>query len=445
MKNQNHKNIILNTMSKNIYILSLLFSMTLIAQHAPAKKQSKSILILNGTAHLGNGQVINNSAIGFKDGKLTLVADATLIRLAKDAYEETIDASGKQIYPGFIAPNSTLGLVEIDAIKSSDDESEIGNMNPNVRSIIAYNAESKVIETVRPNGILMAQITPRGGTISGTSSIVQLDAWSWQEALVKENDGIHLNFPSPFKKTGWWAEPGDLTLNKDYSKQLNEITNFLSNAQAYQLATSKERNVVLESTKGLFDGSQTLFIVANDELQIFDAIKLAKGSGIKKIVIVGGFEAYKTSDLLKANNIGVLLRRVHDMPQYDDQDVDLPYKMAKILTDKGIVVGLENSGSMERMNTRNLPFLAGTCAAYGLDKEQALKLITSNTAQLLGIDSFCGTLEEGKDATLFISDGDALDMRTNKLSKAYIQGRLLNLENHQSNLNQIYKEKYNQK
>lgn len=445
MKNHNHKSKILNTMSKNIYILSLLFSMSLIAQHTPAQKQSKSILILNGTAHLGNGQVINNSAIGFKDGKLTLVADATLIRLAKDAYEETIDASGKQIYPGFIAPNSTLGLVEIDAIKSSDDESEIGSMNPNVRSIIAYNAESKVIETVIPNGILMAQITPRGGRISGTSSIVQLDAWSWQEALVKENDGIHLNFPSPFKQTARWTELGEIPLNKDYAKQLSEITSFLSNAQAYQLAVSKERNVVFESTKGLFDGSQTLFITANDELQIIDAIKLAKESGIKKIVIVGGFEAYKTADLLKANNIGVLLRRVHDMPQYEDQDVNLPYKMAKILIDKSIVVGLENSGSMERMNTRNLPFLAGTCAAYGLDKEQALQLITSNTAQLLGIDSFCGTLEEGKDATLFISDGDALDMRTNKLSEAYIQGRLLNLENHQSKLNRIYKEKYNQK
>lgn len=445
MKNHNHKSKILNTMSKNIYILSLLFSMSLIAQHTPAQKQSKSILILNGTAHLGNGQVINNSAIGFKDGKLTLVADATLIRLPKDAYEETIDASGKQIYPGFIAPNSTLGLVEIDAIKSSDDESEIGSLNPNVRSIIAYNAESKVIETVIPNGILMAQITPRGSRISGTSSIVQLDAWSWQEALVKENDGIHLNFPSPFKQTARWTELGEIPLNKDYAKQLSEITSFLSNAQAYQLAVSKERNVVFESTKGLFDGSQTLFITANDELQIIDAIKLAKESEIKKIVIVGGFEAYKTADLLKANNIGVLLRRVHDMPQYEDQDVNLPYKMAKILIDKSIVVGLENSGSMERMNTRNLPFLAGTCAAYGLDKEQALQLITSNTAQLLGIDSFCGTLEEGKDATLFISEGDALDMRTNKLSEAYIQGRLLNLENHQSKLNHIYKEKYNQK
>lgn len=431
-------------MIKYIYILSLLFSMSLIAQHAPAKKQSKSILILNGTAHLGNGQVINNSAIGFKDGKLTLVADATLIRLQKDAYEETIDATGKQIYPGFIAPNSTLGLVEIDAVKSSDDESEIGNMNPNVRSIIAYNAESKVIETVIPNGILTAQITPRGGTISGTSSIVQLDAWSWQEALVKENDGIHLNFPSSFKRTGWWAEPGSVTLNKDYAKQLNDITSFLSNAKAYQRTVAKERNVVFESTKGLFDGSQTLFIHANEELQIIDAIKLAKENGIEKMVVVGGFEAYKTVDLLKENNIGVLLRRVHDMPENDDQDVDLPYKMAKILVDKGIVVGLENSGDMERMNTRNLPFLAGTCAAYGLDKEQALQLITSNTATLLGIDSFCGTLEEGKDATLFISDGDALDMRTNKLSKAYIQGRLVNLENHQSDLNRIYKEKYNQ-
>lgn len=445
MKNHNPKNISLYTMSKYIYTLSLLFSISLMAQHAPANKQSKSILILNGTAHLGNGQVINNSAIGFKDGKLTLVADATLIRLTKDAYDETIDASGKQIYPGFIAPNSTLGLVEIDAVKSSDDESELGNMNPNVRSIIAYNAESKVIETVRPNGILMAQITPRGGRISGTSSIVQLDAWSWQEALVKENDGIHLNFPSPFKQSNRWSEPGEIPLNKDYSKQMNEITTFLSNAKAYHQTIPNERNVVFESTRGLFDSSQTLFITANDELQIIDAIKLAKDSEIKKIVIVGGFEAYKTADLLKSNNIGVFLRRVHDMPQYDDQDVNLPYKMAKILVDKGIVVALENSGDKERMNTRNLPFLAGTCVAYGLDKEQALQLITSNTAQLLGIDSFCGTLEEGKDATLFISDGDALDMRTNKLSKAYIQGRLINLENHQSDLNRIYKEKYNQK
>ena len=431
---------------KNIFILLLVFCLSIItrAQQTPAPKQSKSVLILNGTAHIGNGKVLENSAIGFKDGKITLVADARLIRLAEGAYDVTIDASGQQVYPGFIAPNSTLGLVEIDAVKSSDDEEEIGSINPHVRAIIAYSADSKVIETVRPNGVLMAQITPRGGSISGTSSIVQLDAWNWKDAVIKENDGIHLNFPSSFSRSGSWFEPGTIENNKDYVKQISEITAFLANAKAYLADNSKERNLIFEATKGLFDGNQTLFIHANEEKQIIDAVQLAKENGIKKVAIVGGYEAYKTAALLQKNNVGVLLKRVHDMPENDDQDVDLPYKNAKLLTDKGVLVGLENSGDHERMNTRNLPFLAGTCAAYGLDKEQALQLITFNTAKILGIDKQCGTLEEGKDATLFISDGDALDMRTNKLTKAFIQGRAISLETHQSQFNNRYKEKYNQ-
>lgn len=431
---------------KNINLILLVFSLSIFAraQQTPAEKQSKSILILNATAHLGNGKIIENSAIGFKEGKITLVADAKLTKLSKNDYEITIDATGKQVYPGFIAPNSTLGLVEIDAVKSSDDENEIGTMNPHVRSIIAYTADSKVIETVRPNGVLMAQITPRGGRISGTSSIVQLDAWNWKDALIKENDGIHLDFPLIYKKSGSKFEPGTVDLNKDYLKQIEEVAVFLSNSKTYLAGDSKERNLIFEAMKGIFDGTQTLFIHADIEKQIIDAVQLAKEKGVKKMVIVGGFEAYKTADLLQKNNIGVLLRRVHDMPENDDEDVDLPYKMAKLLTDKGIVVGLENSGAMERMSTRNLPFLAGTCAAYGLDKEQALQLITSNTAKLLGIDNQCGTLEQGKDATLFISEGDALDMRTNKLTNAFIQGRMINLETHQSQLYNKYKKKYNQ-
>lgn len=432
--------------NKNIYSLLLLFCALapLHAQQIPAQKQTKSILILNATAHLGNGKVIENSAIGFKDGKLTLVADATIIRLADNAFDTTINAAGKHVYPGFIAPNSTLGLVEIDAVKSSDDEAEIGDFNPNVRSIVAYNSESKVVETVRPNGVLIAQITPRGGRISGTSSVVQLDAWSWNDAILKENDGIHLNFPATFKRGGNWFEPGIIEPNKDYAKEVEEVNAFLLNSKAYSGAAAKERNLVLESTKGLFDGTQILYVHADEEKQIIDAIQLAKDNGIKKLVIVGGFEAYKSADLLKENNVGVLLRRVHDMPTSDDEDVNLPYKMAKILTDKGILVGLENSGDHERMSVRNLPFLAGTCAAFGLDKEKALQLITSNTAQLLGIESLCGTLETGKDATLFISEGDALDMRTNQLSTAFIQGREISLETHQTKLNKKFKQKYNQ-
>jgi imidazolonepropionase-like amidohydrolase len=433
-----HKNIA-------IVLLVLLLSISTKAQQITAPKQSKSILILNATAHLGNGKIIENSAIGFKDGKLILVADATTIRIANGAYDITVDAAGKHVYPGFIASNSTLGLVEIDAVKSSDDEDEIGLFNPHVRSIIAYNSESKVIETVRPNGILIAQITPRGGRISGTSSIVQLDAWSWKDAILKENDGIHLDFPASFKKSGSWFEPGMKEPNKDYKTQIEEINAFLTNAKAYNLDTAKERNLILEATKGLFIGTQTLFIHADEEKQIRDGIQVALSNGISKIVIVGGYDCYKTTDILQKNNIGVLLRRVHDMPENNDDDIDLPYKTAKLLTDKGILVGLENSGSHERMNTRNLPFLAGTCAAYGLDKEIALQLITYNTAKILGIDNLCGTLEIGKDATLFVSEGDALDMRTNKLTQAFIQGRAISLETRQSELNTKFKEKYNQK
>jgi imidazolonepropionase-like amidohydrolase len=433
-------------MMRKIYIIVFVLGLSIQTKaQTPAKKQTKSVLILNATAHLGNGQIIENSAIGFKDGKITLVADSKLIKLSKNDYETTIDASGKHIYPGFIAPNSTLGLVEIDAVKASDDEGEIGSFNPNVRSIIAYDASSKVIETVRPNGILLAQITPRGGRISGTSSIVQLDAWNWQDALIKENDGIHLNFPQTFRKSGSWFEPGSIEVNKDYLKQMEELNLFFANARAYNAEVAKERNLIFESMKGVFDGSQTLFIHSDKEKQIIDAVQFAKDNGIKKMVIVGGYDAYKSADLLQKNNIGVLLKRVHDMPEKEDQDVDLPYKNAKLLAEKGIVIGLENSGDMERMQTRNLPFLAGTCAAYGLGKEQALQLITLNTAKLLGIDATCGSLELGKDATLFISEGDALDMRTNKLTNAFIQGRMIDLETHQTQLYHKYKEKYGQK
>jgi imidazolonepropionase-like amidohydrolase len=432
---------------KNTFIVLLAFALAIPAnaQHTPAAKQTKSILILNATAHLGNGKVIENSAIGFKDGKITLVTNVQAIDATKNRYDQTIDAKGKHIYPGFIAPNSTLGLVEIDAVKASDDDTEIGNMNPHIRSIIAYNADSKVTETIPSNGVLTAQITPRGGRISGTSSIVQLDAWNWKDALIKENDGVHLNFPSIYRKTGSKFEPGFVIVNNEYLKQIEEIAAFMSQAKAYLATVSKENNLSFMAMKGIFDGTQTLFIHANNEKQIIDAINLSQENGIKKMVIVGGYEAYKTIDLLQKNNVGVLLRRIHDMPLNNDHDIDLPYKIAKLLTDKGIIVGLENSGDKERMNTINLPFLAGTCAAYGLDKEQALQLITSNTAKLLGIDNQCGTLEDGKDATLFISEGDALDMRTNKLTHAFIQGRMINLETHQSQIANKYKEKYNQK
>ena len=424
------------------YIVILFISLFGFAQQTPALKQSKTILILGAKAHLGNGQVIQNSLISIKEGKISTIGDATVMKVAK--HDITIDASGKHVYPGFIAPNSTLGLVEIDAVRASDDESEIGEFNPHVRSIIAYNAESKLVETTRPNGVLLAQITPRGGRIAGTSSIVQLDAWNWEDAAVKTNDGIHLNWPRSYSRAGWWAEPGGIEMNKNYDPQIKEIQAYFDNAFAYLDSKNAKKDIPFEAMKGLQSGEKTLYINANGEKEIIDAVLFKKKNKIKKMVIVGGYYAFKAANLLKENEVGVLLKRVHDLPLLEDEDVNLPYKNAKLLVDAGVLVALQNAGNMERMQTRNLPFYAGTCAAWGLTKEQALQLITGNSAKLLGIDNQYGTLESGKSATLFISEGDALDMKTNLISFAFIDGRQISLESHHTELYERYKGKFEQ-
>ncbi|MEO6347943.1 MAG: amidohydrolase family protein [Aquaticitalea sp.] len=425
-----------------LLIITLLCTSISFAQQTPGSKQTKDIAIMGATAHIGNGQVIDNSLIIIKDGKIATVADATVVKMDLTNME-VINANGKQVYPGFIIPNSTLGLVEIDAVRATEDDAEIGGMIPHVRSIIAYNAESKVVEVTRPNGVLMGQITPRGGRISGTSSIVQFDAWNWEDATVKADDGIHLNWPNNYTRGRWWLgeDPG-LKLNDKYSEQVAEVSSFFNETKAYSKGDKSSINLPYQATEGLFDGSKKLYIHVDDAKGITDAINFAKENKVTSMVIVGGAEAYKVGDLLKQNNIPILLMYSHTLPNSDDDDYDLPYKMAKLLVDKGVLVAIENSGGKERMNARNLPFYAGTTVAYGLTKEQALSLITLNAAKILGIDKDYGSLETGKNATLFISEGDALDMRTNQLTHAFINGRAISLETHQTKLWHRYSEKY---
>ena len=430
---------------KNLYkILNIGLMLSCVitfAQQTPASKQTEAITITGATAHIGDGKVIENSIILIENGKITACADATVVKITPKGRQ--INASGKHVYPGIIAPNTTLGLQEIGAVRATNDTRELGSMNPHIRSIIAYNAESKVVESMRPNGVLIGQITPRGGWISGTSSIVQFDAWNWEDAAIKTDDGIHLNWPRSFTRGRWWlGEDPNLKPNKEYAKQVDAINSFVTKSKAHSNGSGTIRNLPAEAMNGLFNGSKKLFVHVNDEKGITGAISFAKSNNFKNMVIVGGYEAYKVTDMLKANNIAVLSQRVHKTPNSDDDDYDLPYKMAKLLVDKGVLVGLENSGQMERANARNLPFQAGTLVAHGMDKEEALKLITSNTAKILGVDNRLGTLDVGKDATLFISEGDALDMRTNILTHAFIEGREISLESHQTKLWRRYSEKY---
>lgn len=432
-------------MIKNIFktILIFFFIGNISAQQTPADVQTKAISIEGATAHLGNGKVIENSLIMFNNGKISFVGSAN----SKIARQGTIiNASGKHVYPGFIAANASLGLAEIDAVKASRDFDEVGIYNPHIRSLIAYNAESKVIESMRPNGVLMAQVTPRGGTISGTSSITQLDAWNWEDAAIKVDGGIHMNWPGSFTRGRWWlGEDPALKPDKNYTKNINNIKTYLQDAKNYLAGKKEKTHLPFEATSGLFNGSQRLYIHVSGQKEITDAVTITKELGIKNVVVVHGDGAEYVSELLVKHNVPVILDRPHRNPDSEDDAYDYTYTIAKTLSDKGVLVGLGMEGQMERMNTRNLPFYAGTFSAHGLEKETAVSLITLNNAKILGIDAFTGSLEVGKDATLFISEGDALDMRSNIVVKAYIQGRDISLETHQTKLWKRYANKYKTK
>jgi imidazolonepropionase-like amidohydrolase len=217
------------------------------------------------------------------------------------------------------------------------------------------------------------------------------------------------------------------------------------NAKNYLEGTQTKTHLPYQSTAGLFNGPKKLFIHVNGQKEITDAITISKGLGINNLVIVNGAHADKVVSLLVKNNIPVVLDRPHRNPNSEDDSYDATYTIAKTLIEKGVLVSLGMEGQMERMNTRNLPFYAGTFAAFGLDKEVALQLITLNTAKVLGIDAFTGSLAVGKDATLFISQGDALEMRGNILTEAFIQGRKISLETHQTKLWRRYSDKYKTK
>lgn len=431
---------------KNIQLLLLcllVISNSLFGQQPPAQQQTASIVIHGAILHIGNGTVLTNNSLAIQDGKIVEIAPAERM---VNSYDVSIDAKGQHLYPGFIAANSTVGMVEIDAVRPTNDLNEIGTFLPHIRTLIAYNSESKVVESLRPNGILTAQVIPTRGRIAGSSSIVQLDAWNWEDASIKTDEGMHIYWPRTYRRGNIGKGEDPLVYDqKQYDKNVAKLNDYLTKAKASLQREATPKNLAFSALKNVFAGEQTLYLHAKEKRQILDGIAFLKTTGIKKIVLVGGDDAHLALSTLKENDIPVILSRPHRLPNTVDEDVKLPFKMGKILLDAGLTVTIDVSGRMERMNTRNLPFYAGTFAAYGVEKEKAVQMITLNAAKILGIENRLGSLEVGKDATLFISAGDALDMRTNQLSHAFIEGRSICLDTHQTSLWKRYTTKFDQK
>jgi imidazolonepropionase-like amidohydrolase len=425
----------------SIFALALL-GLTASAQDNvyPAAKQKGITAITHTTVHIGNGTTLTDATVAFENGKITGVGN-----VAVPAGATVIDGTGKHVYPGLILPTSDLGLREISSgVRGSNDYAEIGENNANIRSIVAYNTDSKIIGVLRENGILLAGVAPQGELIEGQASVVQLDAWNYEDAAYKWDNGLYINMPSlmarrggrmAFMRPGPGGDPVKAAMDK-----IETIKTFFTDAKAYyQEKTHAANNLKLEAVRGLFEGKQKLFVRANEVKQILLAMDLAKSFGFK-LVIVGGTEAYQIADLLAENNVPVILDRQHSLPSMEDDDVDQPYKTPAALQKAGVLFCLNDTHDQSRF--RNLAFNAGTAATYGLTKEQALSAVTLNAAKILGIEDKTGTLETGKDANILIVNGDLLDMKSSVIGQAFIQGRNVSLDNKGKQLYERYKHKY---
>ncbi len=419
-------------LSKVLIIICLSFKLNAQSVPTPGEVQKKPIVLKNATIHVGNGKTIEKSDILLVEGKISSIGEAKI----DDA--EIIDCTGKHVYPGLIAMNSQLGLVEIEAVRATNDQYEVGDFQANIRSIVAYNTDSRVIPTVRSNGILLAQIVPQGGWISGTSSVVQLDAWNWEDAVYQIDNGLHVQIPN-FQSRESDKEEDKL---KPFT-QFKAIETFFEEAFSYQIAKNNKKlektDLRFESLGGFLKGEQSIYFHASEYKQILKALELIKKFKLKG-VLVGAHDAYKLTQEIVDQKVAVVLVRTHALPKHYSDPISLPFKMPSILTKAGILVALTDEGFWQQ---RNLPFHAGTAAAYGLTTDEALSLITLNPAKILGIETKTGSIEVGKDANLLVVSGDLLDMKSSKIENAFIQGRKMDLNNHQTDLYEKFSKKLN--
>jgi len=427
-------------MKKLIIFLFCLLTGTAFAQNPGAGKAAPGpVLFYNAHIFVGNGTEHASGSMLIEKGLIKEISASDLS--AKYPNAQKVNVEGKHIYPGIISPANTLGLAEIESSRPTLDYNELGDYNPNVRALVAYNTDSEIIPTVRGNGVLITQATPTGGIISGRSSVFYLDGWNWEDAVLKADDGMWLHWPRRMTPSfNFQTMTRELQKNERYQKTIDELRELFAQSVAQKEGGNPYDNLKLSALNGVLTGEQRLFIEAGTDKEVIEAVNFCKEAGVKYPVVVGSVTSDLAIQTLKENNVPIIVSPTHRLPDRADSDVWEAYKLPAYLVKKGLTVGLHYNDSYWR--TRNLPFVAGSTVAHGLTKAEALALITSSNAKILGIDKWVGTLETGKHATFIISEGDILDMRTAKVTRAFIRGAEVNLDDKQKRLAKKYFEKY---
>lgn len=405
--------------------------------------QSEAIALRGATIHTVTNGVIENGTIIFEAGRITAVG----ANIAIPAGTRIVDVTGKHIYPGLIDAYSTVGIAEIGSVDMSNDVNEVGDFNPNVRTDVAVNAESRHIGTSRSQGVLTTLTTPGGGLISGMSSAMALEGWTWEEMSLESAAALNVNWPEPNQRGGRFGGGGGGPGGGNrptYEQRVQQLKTYFAEARAYRDAVAAGEPVRTDARYmamiPALNREIPVVVSANGTSQINDAITWAKQENLR-LVIRGGDDAIHVADRLRAENIPVILTSTMDAPTRAHEGYDAAYSRAAQLHQAGVKFAI--SGGSGSLYTDRLPYEAGVAVAFGLPEEEAIKAVTINAAELMGLSDRLGSLEVGKQATLLITTGTPIDTRSDIL-QAYIQGRELDMNDIQKHFFEKYMTKLRQ-
>jgi imidazolonepropionase-like amidohydrolase len=402
---------------------------------APAA-ESNSVLIRNVTIHPVTGPEVQNSSVLIIDGRIAEIGPKLVPRGAI----RTVDARGLHLYPGLINAATNVGLVEVQALRDTVDLDEVGLFNPELRAATVFNPSSEHIEVTRAAGITSVISLPGSGgrraasaggiLITGQGALMHLDGWTWEEMAVKPGAVMDLLFP----EVETAPQLGNATPRpykeeeRQYTARLRELSEFFEQARRYQKAMVAggpdfRRDLRLEAMVPVLEGLQPLAIRAERERSIRDAVAFADKEKVK-IIITDPREIGGTGPLLKERHIPVILGRAFQLPMRDDDPYDAPYTLAVQFYRAGVKICF---GTFDVQFARNVGFEAAQAAAFGLPRDEALKALTINSAEILGVGDRLGSIEKGKFGDLILTDGDPLEARTN-IRQMFIAGREVSLE-----------------
>ena len=412
----------------------------LASPEVPGAKQSHPIALVGGTIHTVSGKTLTNATLLFDNGKITAVG--TDFDLPQNC--EVIAIKGKHVFPGMLDAYTNMGLVEINAVRASKDENETGTFNPNVRAEVAVNPDSEIIPTTRSNGVLLCLAAPSGGTVSGRSAVLQLDGWTYEDLTIRSAAGLHIKWPLMAVVSDWWVTSSAKEQITSREKALAKLEEQFATARLYDKARQSNPDTLVdmkwESMRAVLAGDVPIIVNADNANQIQSAVAFAVRQKVK-LIINGGYDAIYCADLLKKHNVPVILGGVYRSPRRSDDFYDLPYEIPAMLSRLGVRFCISSDGRFGASMSRNLPYHAGTAAAYGLDKNEALKAVTLYPAQILGVADRVGSLDIGKDATLVITDGNILEIAT-QVEQAYVQGRRVDMSDRHKRLWKKYQQRY---